>query len=96
MKFTFKTEEPTGNFKSFYRPMHLIKLNKKEVGTIAPDKPHKIRLTVMKADINEDGNPNCEWKWITLAHKSETLKEAKDFINANADAILNKYHLKSM
>lgn len=92
MKFTFKTEKPTGSYKSFFSDYHYIKLKKKEVGTIT-DKTYKIRLKVWKADINEDGNPNCKWKWITLKKESKTLQEAKDFLNENIKLITTEKKL---
>jgi hypothetical protein len=94
-KFTFKTVKSTGRYRSFYSDHHLIKLKRKEVGNIDADKPYKIRLMVIKKDIMEDKNPNCNWKWITLAKNSETLQEAKDFLNTNVDAILAKYEIRS-
>ena len=49
---------------------------------------------VMKKDIQEDNNINCEWKWIKLKHESETLADAKTFLNENIEAILSRYTLK--
>jgi hypothetical protein len=49
----------------------------------------------MKADIMEDGNSNCKWKSIHLKHKSETLADAKAFLNENIDAILTKYTIRT-
>lgn len=93
MKFTFKTEKSTGAWRSFSPDQHYIKLKKKEVGQIEDKKPYRIRLQVVKDDINEDGNPNCTWKWIRLKKESETLQEAKDFLNAVAGDIIAKYKI---
>ena len=93
-KFTFKTIKATGKYSSFYNDYHIIKLNKKEVGSIGSKYPHKIRLMVVKEDINEDGNPNCDWKWITLRKENNSVKEAKEFINRVSEKIQNKYNLK--
>jgi len=93
MAFTFKTKQPEGKWKSFYKPTYHIKLNKKEVGLINADLPHKIRLQIIKTDLNEDGNPNCSWKWITLKKESSNLQEAKDFLNSNFEAVLRQYNL---
>lgn len=57
------------------------------------DRSWDIRLQVVKKDINEDGNSNCSWKWIKLKKKSESLQEAKDFLNENIDQILKLYNL---
>jgi hypothetical protein len=94
IKFTFKTHRETGSYAWLHKPYHKVFLNKNEVGSIEPDKPHKIRLMVMKKDILEDGNCNCEWKWITLKRESESLQEAKDFLNENIDVILTKYTIR--
>lgn len=92
MKFTFKTEKPTGRFKIFSSTSHFIKLKKKEVGHIV-NKSWEIRLAVVKDDINEDGNPNCKWRWVTLEKKSTTLQEAKDWLNTNFIFINEKYKI---
>jgi hypothetical protein len=94
LKFIFKTDKPKGAYAFVHVPHHRIKLNKKEVGSIDDKKPHAIRFMVIKKDINEDGNPHCSWKWITLKHESETLQDAKDFLNENVEAITNKYNLR--
>jgi hypothetical protein len=92
-KFTFRTEHPTGQWCSFFPDSYHIKLKRKEVGSITDGVPYKISLQVIKKDINEDGNPNCPWKWITLKKESQTLQEAKDFLNRYIDKILAKYKL---
>jgi hypothetical protein len=91
--FTFKTEKPTGRYRSFFQNYHYIKLKKVEVGTIDDKERHKIRLQVIKADINEDGNPNCPWKMITFVMEFATVDEAKKFLNDHFDVITKKYNL---
>lgn len=91
--FTFKTERRTGPYRSFFPNTYRIKYHKKQVGNITDSEPHKIRLMVIKKDIMEDGNSNCEWKWITLKKDFTSVDEAKIFLNLNIDAILNKYEL---
>ena len=92
-KFMFKTTRPTGSYGSFFPDHHSIKYNKIEVGSIGDGKPFKIRLQVKKIDLNEDGNLNCPWKWITLNKKSESLDEAKKFLSDNVEKILSKFSL---
>ena len=92
-KFTFKTEKATGRYRSIYPDTHNIKLNKFECGLIDDKKPYKIQLQVIKDDINKDGNPNCDWEWITLKKESESLQEAKNFLNENHEAIQLKYKI---
>lgn len=93
MKFTFKTIKPTGRWRAFDNTYHYVKLKNKTVGTINNDKPHKIRLQVIKSDINEDGIPNCIWKWVTLKKESDSVEEAKLFLNRFIETILEKYSL---
>lgn len=92
MKFTFKTTKATGRYRSFFKDTHAIKLNKVEVGSI-DDKTWRIRLMVIKTDMNEDGNPNCDWGWVVLKKESKSLQEAKDWLNEKFSAITDKYQL---
>ncbi len=95
-KFTFKTEKPTGSYRSFFPNLHYIKWNKKEVGDIDDKNPHTIRLKVYKSDINEDGNPNCLWKWIKFKKQFESVQDAKEWLNSPEilEAIQTKFRLK--
>jgi len=95
MKFTFKTEKPTGKWKSFDNDSHYIKLNGKQVGAIHHAAPFKISFTVLKTeeDKKSDKNPNCPWKRITLKKESTTLQEAKDFANMMFDKITKEFTL---
>jgi hypothetical protein len=92
-KFTFKTEKSTGQYRSFFQDHHYVKLNKIQVGMIGDEAPYRIRLQVIKSDITEDGNLNCEWKWITLKKNSESVADAKTWLNENITTILEKYNL---
>ena len=93
MKFTFKTHKPTGKWKAFSTPTHYIKLGNVLVGRIDDEHPHKIRLMVIKDDIMENGNPNCAWKWVCLTKNSNSISEAKEFINKYYDEITSKYNI---
>lgn len=92
-KFTFKTDKSTGKFGSFFSDVHNIKLNKIRVGLIGGDKPHKIRLMVIKKYIMSDGNKNCPWEWIQLKHESESLDAAKIWLNENIEQICKQWTL---
>lgn len=92
MPFTFKTTRATGHYRSFHSDQHDIKIKKVVVGMIS-DRDWVIRLQVTKKDINEDGNPNCPWKWITLKKQSASLEEAKEFLNRNYEAIRAKFNI---
>jgi hypothetical protein len=93
MKFTFKTDRPTGLYRTFNQPFHYIKLKKIVVGYIWHEAPFTIRLKVIKSDIKEDGNPNCIWKWIKLKKESTSLQEAKDFLNERIEGLTARYNL---
>ena len=92
--FTFKTNWPTGRYRSFSNPTHEIKLKRKMVGLIDADPPHQIRLMVMKDDIMEDGNPNCEWMWIVLSQKFSCVNDAKDYLRMTYEAITTQLKLR--
>jgi len=94
IKFTFKTHKETGSFAWLHKPYHNVLLCKNKVGSIDHDKPHQINLMVMK-DIKEAENSNCLWKWIHLKHESESLDEAKTFLNENIEAIMTKYTIRT-
>lgn len=88
-KFTFRTVKPTGKWRSFYPNQHFIKIKKDEVGQIVENNRGayrndkvKIMFQVIKSDINEDGNPNCSWKWATLAREFDSVDEAKEWLNS--------------
>jgi hypothetical protein len=93
MNFTFKTEKSIGRYRSFSPDTHLIKLNKKEIGRIEDSEPFKIRLAIEKVNINEDKNPNCPWKWVTLKKESKSLDEAKSFLKENYSRIIEIYNI---
>lgn len=90
-KFTFKTNLPTGKWKSFGTTEHVVKLDGEGVGNIEDGKPFKVRLQVYKTaedNAKPNANLNCPWKWITLKHESESLDAAKAYLNENFERIL--------
>lgn len=76
-----------------------IKINGKVCGYIShpswrsQDGSVRIRLSIIKENIMEDGNANCIWKWITLKYIPESDEQAKQFLKENVDNIVNKYNL---
>ncbi len=52
-----------------------------------------IRFQILKDDIMEDGNPNCEWKWITLKYHPTSIQETKDFLIKFSKDIQDKFKL---
>jgi len=94
--FTIKTTRPTGKYKSFYSNLHEVKLKGKVVGSIEDNSTFTIRLMVMKKDIMEDKNPNCEWKWIALKNEFASLNDAKLFLKENYKEITRLFKLKML
>lgn len=92
-KFTFKTNKPTGKFAWVDKNSHYIKLDGISLGSIDDSFPHKIQFKVVKADINEDGNPNCPWKWVRLKKENKDINEAKEWLNNNFELLTNKLNL---
>jgi len=92
-KFTFKTDKPTGRYSSFFNSTHHIKLNKENIGSIGDKAPYRIGFRVIKADIMEDGNPNCEWRWVRFKVEFKSLDEAKTFVNDRFVEICETYKL---
>jgi hypothetical protein len=95
-KFTFKTEHPTGRYRSFEDDNHIIKFEGKEVGSIEANKPFKINLMIKKDDKHNDSNPNCSWKHIYFKREFETLDSAKEWLNQNIDKILKEVTLHKL
>jgi hypothetical protein len=93
-QFTFKTNNPTGRYRSFEKPYYDIKLNGNVVGSISPETPFKVRFMVMKNDVIKDDNPNCPWKWITLKAEHDSLEAAKTWVNEKIGAIRSQYELR--
>lgn len=95
MKFTFKTTKSTGQYRSFYKDLNEIKLNKKCVGTINEDGTSEFTITlqVIKKDIMEDNNPNCTWKNVTFKNKFKSKQDAKDFLNKNIEKITKQFEI---
>ena len=94
MKLTFKTTKETGKYSCFFNPTHTIKIDGCEIGNIEHKHPHYIRLQIYKDEVHTDDNPNCDWKWITLKKKSDSLQEAKDFVKRNIEAVQKQYKIR--
>jgi len=93
--FTFKKHIYQGQYASFERDYTDIKLKKKVVGNIVEIRNgyYQVGFMVVKQDILEDKNPNCEWRWIFLAKTFSNEKEAREFVNFGYEKIIKKYNL---
>ena len=98
-KLSFKKQpEPTGKWKSLeFRRTFDIKLDGLICGHISspqpPYEPWKIKLMIIKADIKEDGNANCTWKWITFKSEFNEAQQAKDWVREHWESITSKYNV---
>jgi hypothetical protein len=82
-KFTFKTEKPTGRYSSFYKNDYHIKMNNQKCGNIYSDNNGwYVSLLVYEKDLNEDGNPNCEFMPIKFNKRLPSLEECKSWLNS--------------
>lgn len=72
-----------------------IKLDKKRIGTIyAPNWQQgkwEVSFAIKKKDIMEDGNPNCEWRWVNFKENFYTDFLAKEFVKEMFDKINSTY-----
>lgn len=76
-----------------------IKLGKKFVGSISYNRKlgcFKVVFSVLKKELMEDGNPNCDWRNVRLTAKFSTLEAAKTWVLANQKTIQEKYNLREM
>lgn len=90
-KFTFKKHIRTGKYRSFEKELTDIKLNTKITGSIS-EETGVYRIGLIVRDLSGK-NPNCCWKWIFLATKFDSEKDARVFLNKNIDRIMEKYEL---
>lgn len=86
--FTFKKDA-----KSFY---YHIKIKGVKIGVVDSYFPHKIRLFIIKNDIDEDGNINCNKGWLILQKNSVTINEAKAYLKKNFSSITSIYKLADL
>lgn len=93
MNFTFKTEHPTGRYRSFDHDTHDIKHNKQVVGEIVHGAPFTIRLMVEKSKEELKTKPNCSWRWIKVKKEFASLDEAKQWLKTNHDQIIKQVKL---
>lgn len=72
-----------------------IKLDGKVIGYISPPNWEKsfwiARFSVIKKDMNEDKNPNCDWKWIRLTKEFKTEPEAREAVRISISELVRKY-----
>ena len=93
IKFTFRTEKATGQWRSFQPDHHYIKLKGYDVGSISDEKPHKIRFTVKRTPT--PGKP-APFKWVSFKNEFNSVLEAKQFLIQNTEKIINLIDLYQM
>jgi hypothetical protein len=85
MKFTFKTEKPTGRYRSFAPKTHYVKLKRKQVGGISDNYPYRIWLSIKKEVTKEFPAP---FRNVYLKKQFASVEEAKEYLNENISRIL--------
>lgn len=76
-----------------------IKINGRKCGYIShpnwssENRDIKIRFSVIKKDILEDGNSNCSWKWVKLTYVPKDDEDAREYLKNNVDKIVEKLNL---
>jgi hypothetical protein len=86
MKLSFRKHPRESGRASIGHPYQSvdIKVDGKVVGHISPpnwqskDNMWRAYVAVIKEDISEDGNPNCEWKWEQIRHLFLNEVDARD------------------
>lgn len=89
-KFTFKTEKPTGKWRSFSPTSYYVKYGNDIIGNIY-EEPWRVAIMVMKSNGVEGSNPNCPWMWLRFKDRFESLQAAKDWLNEHFKEITDKY-----
>lgn len=92
----FKTIQPTGKWRAFSNPDIQIIINKAHVGSIdfksdfdkSDRKDIFASFTILKSDINSDGNPNCKWRRFMLKQRFDKVEEMKEYLETNLEIIL--------
>lgn len=93
MKFTVKTNKPTGKWRAFQNASHDIKLGGVVCGSIDDDAPYSVRFMKIKVDVMEDGNPNCTWRWVKIKKDFSSVKEAKAWAIENSEMIQREINI---
>lgn len=92
-KFTFKNQPKERGLASIAKPYPDtdVKFEKKVCGIIsAPNWQSKEKVYVVRISI-KDVESSTGWSWVTFKKRSETLQEAKDWLNSHCDEISTKY-----
>ena len=55
----------------------------------------RVGIMVIKADIMEDKNPNCAWKWVHFAEEFETEALARVWIKEHWKSLNEKYNIRT-
>lgn len=99
LKLTYKRHERKGLTRIGGGLYIDISHKRKKVGIISTNlmtSDYIIQFAIEKEDINEDGNPNCTWRWMVYRLPKETysLEEIKErcVMIFNKIALTHKIH----
>ncbi len=101
IKLTFKKHKRITGLAGVGYPYQNVdmKINGKIFGTIhspnwnSTDNKWRITVSIIKNNIMEDGNPNCNWMNILLKMKFEDENSAREWMKSHIDKIINKWNL---
>lgn len=102
---TFKTNRPTGRYRSFEHSYIDIKVDKKEVGHISWQSylgTREGKKDGMRVSIRVKSDDACGWKNITLAQTFEGWSDkeqeeaAKQWVRDNWNKIVEKYSISPL
>lgn len=83
------------------RPQIDIKFRNKRVGIIHQPTAFRgmnnwqIGFMIVKADLMEDGNPNCPWRWLFVKNDATDEESARSWVKRNFESFTKRYNLWS-
>ena len=99
MGLTFKTDYPTGRYRTFSHIHINIKLNKQAVGTISWQQSMAGHSGMRVTLHVKDSDSVCGWKNVTLMKTFDGFSDrqqgklAKEWVKSNWDKIANQYQI---
>lgn len=98
-KVTFKKEPKETGLAAVGRPYQAsyCKIKGKGFGTLDPPSIRgahvwTVRVMIMKPE--PDGNPNCDWKWLTFKRTHNSDEQARVWLQENIDRIQEIHTLR--
>jgi hypothetical protein len=95
-KFTFRKEKPETGLSAVGnpRPSTTIKLGGKWCGTIQAPNWHSKDGKWGVGLMVKDEDCTAGWRWVFFQKRFDAEPDAREWLNANAEAIANKYQIR--